>query len=218
MATYTSQEHPLPVPELYDDVLSLVETSSSSYTPVTVMNYGGIFGQHWLHQNEDIPNDAKLRKCVRHDILESLIEVKQAPNSSYLFFNATRSTAKLAKRGVRTNVGAHGEQPIDHLFHSEMKMMAMGGQTPYSVLRSATIGNAMSLGLQLADIVIYPSGVDNVEKAWEQSGHMKFVMRGGIGFSVEKGLLELWPRKGRKQTRFPLNPEDVAGGERYKCM
>ncbi|KAI8183516.1 hypothetical protein KHU50_002066, partial [Colletotrichum sp. SAR 10_65] len=152
---YTSQEHPLPVPELYDDIVSLVEASGSSYTPLAVMNYGGIFGQHWIHQNEDIPNDAKLR-------------------NSYLFFNTTRSTAKLAKRGVRTNVGAHGEQPIGHLFHSEMKMMALGGQTPYGVLRSATLGNAISLGLQssigsvepgkLADVVIYPPGVDNVEK------------------------------------------------------
>ncbi|KAF5492347.1 hypothetical protein CGCS363_v011267 [Colletotrichum siamense] len=218
---YTSQEHPLPVPDLYDDVLSLVEASGSSYTPLAVMNYGGIFGQNWIHQNEDIPNDAKLRKYVRHDILESLTEVKQAPNSSYLFFNTTRSTAELAKRGVRTNVGAHGEQPIGHLFHSEMKMMAMGGQTPYSVLRSATIGNAISLGLQssvgsievgkLADIVIYPPGVDNVQKVWERSGHMKFVMRGGIVVSVEDGLVELWPRNGRKQARSPLNPEGVTG-------
>ncbi|KAK1854104.1 hypothetical protein CCHR01_03297 [Colletotrichum chrysophilum] len=218
---YTSQEHSLPVPELYDDVLSLVEASGSSYTPLAVMNYGGLFGQHWIHQNEDIPNDAKLRKYVRHDILESLTEVKQAPNSSYLFFNTTRSTAKLARRGVRTNVGAHGEQPIGHLFHSEMKMMALGGQTPYSVLRSATIGNAISLGLQssvgsievgkLADIVIYPPGVNNVQKVWERSGHMKFVMRGGIVVSVEDGLVELWPRNGRKQARSPLNPEGVTG-------
>ncbi|KAI8244751.1 hypothetical protein K4K57_003878 [Colletotrichum sp. SAR 10_99] len=68
---YTSQEHPLPVPELYDDVLSLVEASGSSYTPLAVMNYGGIFGQHWIHQNEDIPNNAKLRKyllpVLQHD-------------------------------------------------------------------------------------------------------------------------------------------------------
>ncbi|KAF7549528.1 hypothetical protein G7Z17_g6320 [Cylindrodendrum hubeiense] len=216
---YTSQEHPLPVPELYDDVLSLVAASGSSYTPIAVMNYGGIFGQHWIHQSENIPGNEKLRKYVKHDILESLTEVKQAPNSSYLLFNTTRSTAKLAKRGVRTNVGAHGEQPIGHLYHAEMRMMALGGQTPYDVLRHATIGGATSLGLnssigsievgKLADLVIYPPGVDSVQKVWEESGNMKYVMRGGTAFDVEDGLVEIWPREGRKQLRASINPDEM---------
>lgn len=46
---------------------------------------------------------------------------------------------KLAKRGVRTNVDAHGEQPIGYLYHSEMLMMAMGGQEPYEALRHAQL-------------------------------------------------------------------------------
>ncbi|CAH0044840.1 unnamed protein product [Clonostachys solani] len=213
---YTSQEHPLPVPELYDDVLSLVEASGSSYTPLAVMNYGGIFGQHWVHQTFNIPEDPKLRRYVKHDILESLTEVKQAPKSSYLFFNTTISTAKLAKRGVRTNVGAHGEQPIGFLYHSEMLMMAMGGQEPYEVLRHATIGGATSLGLnasagsiepgKLADLVIYPPSVDSIDKAWGNSMHMEYVMRGGTLFSVEDGLVEMWPRRGRRQERPYMNP------------
>ncbi|KAL4972486.1 hypothetical protein BDW66DRAFT_154699 [Aspergillus desertorum] len=166
---YTSHGHPSPVPTLYEDVLSLIAASGSSYTPLAVMNYGGIFGQHWIHQSEDIVGDKKLRKFVKHDILESLTEVKKAPKSSYLFFNTTRSTASLAARGVRTNIGAHGEQPIGYLYHSEMRMMGAGGQRAYDVLRAATMGNAVSLGVQsslgsvekgkLADLVIYPRDV-----------------------------------------------------------
>ncbi|KAL4937283.1 hypothetical protein BDV06DRAFT_227091 [Aspergillus oleicola] len=215
---YTSHEHPLPTPWLYDDVVSLIEASGSSYTPLTVMNYGGIFGQHWVHQTEDIPCDPKLRRYVRHDILESLTEVKKAPKSSYLFFNTTISTAKLASRGVRTNIGAHGEQPIGYLYHSEMKMMGMGGQTPYDVLKAATIGGATSLGLQssigsvekgkLADLVVYPEGVDTVQKVWENSMHIHFVVRGGTVFGVEDGLVEVWPSEGRRQKGARLNAED----------
>lgn len=215
---YTSQEHPLPVPELYDDVLSLVAASGSSYTPIAVMNYGGIFGQHWIHQTENIPGDSKLRRYVKHDILESLTEVKQAPRSSYLFFNTTKSTAKLAERGVRTNVGAHGEQPIGYLYHSEMQMMALGGQNPYEVLKHATIGGATSLGLnsslgsieagKLADLVIYPPGVDDIEKLWNKSRDIKYVMSRGTLFGVEDGLVEMWPRQGRRQLRARLNLDD----------
>lgn len=215
---YTSLEHPVPVPELYDDVLSLIAASGSSYTPLAVMNYGGIFGQHWIHQNVNIPGNQKLRKYVKHDILESLTEVKQAPKSSYQFFNTTKSTAKLASRGVRTNVGAHGEQPIGLLYHSEMFMMSLGGQEPYQVLQHATIGSATSLGLnrsigsvevgKLADFVIYPPEADSIEAVWNNSMYMKYVMRGGTLFSVEDGLVELWPRAGRRQNRTRLNPED----------
>lgn len=214
---YTSLEHPVPVPELYDDVLSLIEVSGSSYTPLAVMNYGGIFGQHYIHQKFDIPNDEKLRKYVKHDILESLIEVKQAPKSSYQFFNTTKSTAKLAARGVRTNVGAHGEQPIGYLYHSEMLMMSLGGQKPYDVLRQATLGGATSLGLnrsigslekgKLADLIIYPPGWNSVEKVWSASMHMKYVMCRGTLFSVEDGLEEVWPRSGRRQLKARFNAD-----------
>ncbi|KAL4900089.1 hypothetical protein BDW74DRAFT_183045 [Aspergillus multicolor] len=216
---YTSQEHPLPVLTLYDDVLFLIAASGSSYTPLSVMNYGGIFGQHWIHQSvPNLPQDPKLRKYVRHDILESLTEVKKAPKSSYHFFNTTLSTAKLAALGVRTNIGAHGEQPIGYLYHAEMSMMGMGGQEPYDVLRAATIGNAVSLGLQsslgsvearkLADLVIYPPCVNTVQKVWEESMHMRYVVRSGTVFGVEDGLVEVWPRRGRRQERGRVNAED----------
>jgi imidazolonepropionase-like amidohydrolase len=98
-----------------------------------------------------------------------------------------------------------------------MQLHAMGGQTPYEVLRASTIEGAISLGLQssigslsvgkLADLVIYPLGVDTVEKVFEKSWDMEFVMRGNRLFSVRDGLMEVWPRAGRRQDRPRFDPE-----------
>jgi hypothetical protein len=65
----TTHEHPLPIPELYDDVLSLIAASGTSYTQVAAMNYGGLFGQGWVHQTFDIVGDPKY---VRKNNLDSL--------------------------------------------------------------------------------------------------------------------------------------------------
>jgi hypothetical protein len=213
----STHEHPLPVPSLYDDVLSLIAAGNASYTPIAVMSYGGLFGQNWAHQNEYLPENEKLRSFLKHDILESLTVVPQAPNSSYVFFNASISARNLAARGVRTNIGAHGEQPIGFLFHSEMEMMSMGGQRPYEVLRAATIGGATSLGLQdtvgslaigkFADLLVYPPGIDSIQKLWESSRDIRLVVRGGRVFRVENGLTEFWPQKGRKLQGPRINPE-----------
>jgi imidazolonepropionase-like amidohydrolase len=88
-------------------------------------------------------------------------------------------------------------------------MMALGGQVPYEVLKAATIGGTTSLGLQSsigsvkakkpADLIIYPPSCDTVQWVWEQSMHMKYVMRGRTVFGVEDWLVEVWPRKGRRQ-------------------
>ena len=55
----TTIEHALPVPELFDDVLTLFALSGTGSTPTHVVNYGGTMGEQFIWANEDIPNDPK---------------------------------------------------------------------------------------------------------------------------------------------------------------
>ena len=89
----TSVEHAIPVPTLYEDVLTLYALSGTGSTPTHIVNYGGGWGEQLVWATEDIPNDPKyvyfprmifdivitsiscrLRRFTRHDVLERLSE------------------------------------------------------------------------------------------------------------------------------------------------
>lgn len=55
----TTVEHALPVPTLYDDVLTLYALSGTGATPTHIVNYGGAWGEQLVWATEDIPNDPK---------------------------------------------------------------------------------------------------------------------------------------------------------------
>jgi hypothetical protein len=55
----TTIEHFLPIPELYDDVLTFYAKSGTGSTPTHIVNYGGAWGEQYVWASEDIPNDPK---------------------------------------------------------------------------------------------------------------------------------------------------------------
>jgi hypothetical protein len=77
----TTVEHALPIPVLYDDVLTLYALSGTGSTPTHLVNYGGAWGEQLVWATEDIPNDPKLRRFTRHDILEGLTESTARPKN-----------------------------------------------------------------------------------------------------------------------------------------
>lgn len=44
----TTIEHPLPIPQLYDDVITLFALSGTGSTPTHIVNYGGVFGEQYV--------------------------------------------------------------------------------------------------------------------------------------------------------------------------
>ena len=55
----TTVEHAIPIPQLYDDVLTLFALSGTGYTPTHIVNYGGALGEEAVWALRDIPNDPK---------------------------------------------------------------------------------------------------------------------------------------------------------------
>ena len=55
----TTVEHSIPIPTLYDDVLTLYASSGTGSTPTHIVNYGGAFGEQLVWANQDVPNNPK---------------------------------------------------------------------------------------------------------------------------------------------------------------
>ncbi|CDO68900.1 hypothetical protein BN946_scf185000.g43 [Trametes cinnabarina] len=212
----TTIEHALPIPVLYDDILTLYALSGTGSTPTHIVNYGGVMGEQYIWANEDIPDNTKLRRFGRHDILEGLSESTARPKNSYQVFNTSISTAKMVQKGLKAHIGAHGEPPIGVNYHAEMFFTKAGGLKNYEVLRAATSDAAITLGIfdsvgsltpgKLADLVVYPPGVDLLEGDISGTRDIRFVVRGGRVWDATT-MTEVWPVTGRREPLPPLNAE-----------
>ncbi|KAG8988372.1 hypothetical protein FRB90_002790 [Tulasnella sp. 427] len=211
----TTVEHALPVPQLYDDILTLFSASGTGNTPTHIVNYGGIFGEDYVWAHESLPYDEKLRRFVPHGYLEGLSRSVSGPRDAYQLFNTSTSVHEMTKRGLISNIGAHGEPPVGLNYHEEMWFFSQGGMTPYEVLRSATRSGALSLGLfgsigslqpgKLADMVIYPAGTDILADI-SLSRDIRFVVKGGRVWNAPT-MEEEWPMKGKMPSLPPLNAD-----------
>ncbi|TDL25447.1 hypothetical protein BD410DRAFT_717925 [Rickenella mellea] len=210
----TTIEHALPIPTLYDDVLKLYAQSGTGATPTHIVNYGGTMGEQLVWEHLDIPNDPKLRRFTRHDILEGLTESTSRPSASYALFNTSSSVAKMVKMGLLAHIGAHGEPPLGLNYHAEMHFTQTGGLSNYEVFRAATIDAAKTLGLdeslgslspkKLADFVIYQPGVDILHGGMHSSTKIRFVLRGGRVRDAAT-MVEEWPIRGKREAMPPIN-------------
>ena len=52
---------------------------------------------------------------------------------AYVMFNTSQTTANMVRKGLKAHIGAHGEPPMGHNYHSEMAFTQAGGLTNYEV-------------------------------------------------------------------------------------
>lgn len=69
--------------------------------------------------------------CV--DIHITWLDAKTLKISAFALFNTSASVAKMVHKGLRANIGAHGEPPLGLNYHAEMEFTRAGGLTRYEV-------------------------------------------------------------------------------------
>ncbi len=161
---HTSIEHALPVAPLYEDVLSLFAASGTAYHPTLVVGYGGLWGENYWYQIDDVWKDERLMRWTPRAMVDARSRRRlKVPPEELQHVRLAESAAELARRGVPVAVSAHG-QLQGLCSHWDLWMFHQGGLDALDSLACATIHGAHSLGLdahvgslekgKLADLLI----------------------------------------------------------------
>ncbi|OBV10922.1 amidohydrolase family protein [Erythrobacter dokdonensis] len=156
-------EHNVPVDVMYEDVLQFFGQSNSNYTPTLVVTYGGLAGDPYWRQAMDVFDHPLMIHTPPKALLAANGRRVKAPEWAFVDDNSAREADKLAERGVKVSIGAHGQQAGIGA-HWELWSFARGGMSPVEALKAGTIVPAQSLGMakdigslevgKLADLVI----------------------------------------------------------------
>ncbi|TRD11088.1 amidohydrolase family protein [Erythrobacter insulae] len=156
-------EHNVPGDVFYEDVLQFFGQSNSNYTPTLTVTYGGLAGDPYWRQATDVFDNPLMVHTPPKQLLAATGRRTKAPDWAFVDDNAAREARKIAQRGVKVSIGAHGQQP-GIAAHWELWSFARGGMTAVEALKAGTISSAQSLGMdkhigsleagKLADLVV----------------------------------------------------------------
>jgi len=173
---HTGIEHNIPVAPLYKDVQTLWGNSQTGYTPTLIVNYGGMSGEFFFYQNNNVWENKTLLKYTPRYVVDSRSRHRtMIPDEEYYngHILTSRSVTALSKLGVKANLGAHGQlQGLGA--HWELWMLQQGGMSNLEALKAATINGADYLGMsdeigslkkgKLADLIILDKNpIDNIK-------------------------------------------------------
>lgn len=191
---HTGIEHNIPIAPLYDDVVQFWSASKTGYTPTLIVNYGGINGENFYYERDKVWENKKLLQFVPQAIVDSrarhrtIIPEEEYQNGHIL---VSQSCKKLSDKGVKLNLGSHGQlQGLGA--HWELWMLQAGGLTNLEALRAVTLNGAAYIGMdkeigsletgKLADLIIMDQNpLENIRN----TESIKFVMINGRLYDTE---------------------------------
>lgn len=163
---HTGIEHNIPIAPVYKDVLELWSQTEVGYTPTLIVNYGGLNAEYYWYQKTNVWENEKLLRFTPRGTVDArsrhrtMVPDEEYENSHIL---TSKSVNKLAEKGVKVNLGAHGQlQGLGA--HWELWSLAQGGMSNHEALKAATIYPAQYIGTaddigslkvgKLADLII----------------------------------------------------------------
>lgn len=167
---HTGIEHTLPVQSAYDDVMDLWRNTAVGYTPTLNVAYGGISGEQFWYEHDDLWKHKRLARFIPPHILNPRSRRRQkSPLEDYNHIRVAEIARQVVDEGGLVQAGGHGQ--LNGLCtHWEMWSFVQGGMTPMQSLKCGTLNGAKYIGLdrdlgsieagKLADILVMEPGAD----------------------------------------------------------
>ncbi len=191
---HTGVEHNIPVAPVYKDILEVWGKSGTGYTPTLIVNYGGMNGEFYYYERDNVWENEKLLTFTPRNIVDSRSRHRiKSPQDEYenghILVSETAKT--LSNAGVKVNMGAHGQlQGLGA--HWETWMLQQGGMSNLEALKAATINSAEYIGAgedigslkvgKLADLIVLDK---NPLEDIENTESIKMVMINGRIYDAE---------------------------------
>lgn len=192
---HTGIEHTLPVQTAYDDVMDLWRNTSVGYTPTLCVAYGGLGGENYWYEVDDLWLHSRLREFIPpHVLVPRSRRRSKAPIEDYNHIRVAEIARQVVEQGGLVQAGGHG-QLNGVCTHWELWSFVQGGMTPMQALRCGTINGAKYLGLdgdigsldvgKLADLIVIEEQADPTIDI-RDSEKIEYVMANGRVFLANR--------------------------------
>jgi Tol biopolymer transport system component/imidazolonepropionase-like amidohydrolase len=216
---HTGIEHTLPVQTAYDDVMDLWRGTGVGYTPTLCVAYGGISGEQYWYEVDDLWLHPRLQTFIPpHVLVPRSRRRNKAPIEDYNHIKVAEIARQIVDDDGLVQAGGHG-QLNGMSTHWELWSFVQGGMTPMQSLRCGTINGAKYLGLdgdigslevgKLADIVVIQRGYDPTEEI-RHTEKVEYVVANGRIFDARQ-MNELGSPEPRRPFYWHLGGHGISG-------